>query len=76
MKYEKKSFWWGFAGGASAAYAFVFLVIFTIAIALGLPLSSISLLLVLISGIFAILIIFGRVVGGLESKGNLGRNRR
>ncbi len=62
MEYERKSFWWGFAGGALAAYTFVFLIITTIGFMTGLKFKDTALFLAVISGIFTLLILFGKVI--------------
>ncbi len=68
MEYERTSFWWGFAGGALAAYTFVFLFITEIAFMASIGLVNVSLFLAIFSGIFALLILFGKVIGGKARK--------
>ncbi|HIH17758.1 MAG TPA: hypothetical protein HA282_04555 [Nanoarchaeota archaeon] len=68
MEYERTSFWWGFAGGALAAYTFVFLFIAVIAFMASIGLINVSLFLAIFSGIFTLLIIFGKVLGSKALK--------
>lgn len=68
MEYERTSFWWGFAGGALAAYTFVFLFIAAIAFMASIGLMNVSLFLAIFSGIFTLLILFGKVIGGKARK--------
>ena len=75
MEYERTSFWWGFAGGALAAYTFVFLVIAVIAFMAGLNLKDVAIFFAVISGIFALLISFGKVLSS-RSTGEVRVSRR